>query len=179
MRDLSRTKHRQPRNDRDSQTLSESKELVDFLASPALYPHRPAEVRVIQTHISWVFIASPFVFKVKKPMELGFLDFSTLEKRRHFCQRELELNRRLCPDIYLGVVPIYESASGFSFNAEGEITEYSVKMRELPHGWFLRELLAKSLVGEAEINRMIACLHRFYESETPTPEIEQWGTPQK
>src|SRR5947199_3961982 len=162
------------------QTDSDAQErLIAFLESPESYPHSPAEVRLMQTHISWVFIASPFVFKVKKPMELGFLDFSTLEKRRHFCQRELDLNRRLCPDIYLGVVPIYESASGFSFNAEGEITEYSVKMRELPHGWFLRELLAKNLVGEAEINRMIACLHRFYESETPTPEIEQWGTPQK
>ena len=153
--------------------------LIAFLESPKSYPHRPTEVRSLQTHISWVFVASPFVFKVKKPVNFGFLDFNTLEKRRHFCQRELELNRRLCPDIYLGVVPIYESASGFSFNAEGEITEYSVKMRELPHGWFLRELLAKNLVGEAEINRMIACLHRFYESETPTPEIEQWGTPQK
>src|SRR5438132_14410285 len=124
----------------------QSRELVDFLESPASYPHRPGEVRSIQTHISWVFIPSPFVFKVKKPMELGFLDFSTLEKRRHFCQRELELNRRLCPDIYLGVVPIYESASGFSFNAEGEIAEYSVKMRQLQSGWFLSQLLAKGLV---------------------------------
>src|SRR5213595_454011 len=144
----------------------QSQELVSFLEVPASYPHGPREVRSIQTHISWVFVTTPFVFKVKKAVNFGFLDFSTLEKRRHFCQRELELNRRLCPDIYLGVVPIYESASGFSFNAEGEITEYSVKMRELPHGWFLRELLAKSLVGDAEINRMIACLHRFYESET-------------
>ncbi len=153
--------------------------LVSFLESPASYPHRPPEVRSIQTHISWVFIAPPFVFKVKKPVNFGFLNFSTLEKRHHFCQRELELNRRLCPEVYLAVVPIYKSGSGFSFNAEGEIVEYSVKMRELPHGWFLSELLAKSLVGETEINRVISCLHRFYESETPTPEIEQWGTPEK
>jgi aminoglycoside phosphotransferase family enzyme/predicted kinase len=153
--------------------------LIVFLESPASYPHSPAEVRSLQTHISWVFVAPPFVFKVKKPVNLGFLDFSTLEKRLHFCQRELELNRRLCPDIYLGVVPIYKTDSGFSFNAEGEVAEYSVKMRELPSGWFLSELLARGLVGEMEINRVIACLHRFYESETPTPEIEQWGTPEK
>src|SRR5947208_9943534 len=133
----------------------------------------------MQTHISWVFIASPFVFKVKKPMELGFVDFSSLEKRRHFCQREVELNRRLCPDIYLGVVPIYKTASGFSFNVEGEIADFSVKMRELPRGWFLSELLAKELVGENEINRVISSLRRFYESEMPTPEIEAWGTPEK
>jgi uncharacterized protein len=166
-----------------------SQELITFLESPASYPHAPAEVRVIQTHISWVFIVSPFVFKVKKPLNLGFLDFSTLEKRRYFCQREVELNRRLAPDIYLEVVPIYQSGSGFSFSAEGEIVEYAVKMRELPHGGparrslgeggFLSELLEKNLVAAREINRVISALHRFYESETPTPEIEQWGTPEK
>jgi len=153
--------------------------LIAFLESPESYPYSPAEVRVIQTHISWVLIASPFVFKVKKPVDLGFLDFSTLEKRHYFCEREIELNRRLCPEIYLGVVPIYITASGFSFEAQGEIVEYAVKMRELPHGWFLSELLDKTLVGEKEINRVISTLHRFYQSETPTAEIEQWGTPEK
>jgi len=153
--------------------------LIAFLESPQSYSHGPAEVRAIQTHISWVFIASPFVFKVKKSVNLGFLDFRTLEKRQHFCQREIELNRRLCPKIYLGVVPVYTTASGFSFEAQGEIVEYAVKMRELPHGWFLSELLAKGLVGEKEIDRVISRLYRFYQSETPTPEIEQWGTPEK
>jgi aminoglycoside phosphotransferase family enzyme/predicted kinase len=163
--------------------------LIAFLESPASYPHRPAEVRVIQTHISWVFIASPFVFKIKKPVNLGFADFSTPEKRRYFCQREVELNRRLAPEIYLRVVPIYKTTSGFSFDAEGDpapnafgeeaIAEYAVKMRELPHGWFLSELLARGLVGEKEINRVISRLHQFYESETATRQIEQWGMPEK
>jgi len=167
----------------------QSRELVDFLESPASYPHRPGEVRSIQTHISWVFIPSPFVFKVKKTLNLGFLDFSTLEKRRHFCQRELELNRRLCPEIYLDVVPIYKSSSGFSFNEEGQVAEYAVKMKELPHAWsarhslgeggFLNELLEQNLVGEKEINRVITRLRQFYESEPPSAEIEEWGTPAK
>src|SRR5947208_13394469 len=157
----------------------QSQELVSFLEVPASYPHGPPEVRSIQTHISWVFIAPPFVFKVKKAVNLGFLDFSTLEKRRHFCQRELELNRRLCPSVYLGVVPIYTSASGFSFKAEGEIVEYSVQMRELPGGSFLSELLTKNVVGEKEINRVISCLHRFYDWEKPDPTIEEWGRPEK
>jgi len=154
-------------------------QLVSFLESPASYPHGPPEVRPIQTHISWVFIAPPFVFKVKKPVNLGFVDFGTLEKRRHFCQREFELNRRLCPEVYLEVVPIYESPSGFSFQAEGEIVEYSVKMRHLPSGWFLNELLERNLVCEKEINRVISCLHQFYVSQTPSPEIEEWGAPEK
>ena len=153
--------------------------MVAFLASPSSYPHGPREVRSIQTHISWVFIAPPFVFKVKKPVNLAFLDFSTLEKRHHFCQRELELNRRLCPEVYLGVLPIYASGDDFSFKAEGEIAEYVLKMKELPKGWFLSELLAKGLVGETEIDRVISCLHRFYEAQTPRPEVEAWGEPEK
>jgi uncharacterized protein len=157
----------------------QSQELIVFLESPASYPHRPTEVCVIQTHISWVFIASAFVFKVKKPVNLGFLDFSTLEKRHYFCQREIELNRRLCPEIYLDAAPVYETDSGFSFKPPGKIVDYAVNMRELPHGCFLNELLEKNLVGEKEINRVISTLHRFYQAETPTPEIEQWGTPEK
>src|SRR5256886_11992231 len=157
----------------------QSQELVSFLEVPASYPHGTREVRSIQTHISWVFIAPQFVFKVKKAVNLGFLDFSTLEKRRHFCERELELNRRLCPSVYLNIVPIYKSASGFSFKTEGEIAEYSVKMRELRGGWFLSELLVKRLVGENEINRVISCLRRFYESQPPSPVIEEWGRPEK
>ena len=153
--------------------------LVAFLKSPSSYPDKPNAVHAIQTHISWVFITSPFVYKLKKPVNLGFLDFTTLEQRHHFCRRELELNRRLCPEVYLDVVPIYECGSGFSFNANGAVAEYSVKMRELPHGYFLNELLAKGTAGETEINRVISSLHRFYESEKPTPEIEEWGRPEK
>src|SRR5438477_1503467 len=156
-----------------------SRKLIDFLKSPASYPHQPRRVLLRQTHISWVFIASPFVFKVKKPINLGFLDVSTLEKRHHFCQRELELNRRLCPDVYLDVLPIYKTASNFSFKTKGKIAEYCLKMKELPSGWFLRELLAERRVGESEINRIISRLRRFYESQTPTGEIEQWGRPEK
>jgi len=153
--------------------------LVAFLESPESYPHKPTEVRAIQTHISWVFIASPFVFKVKKPVNLGFLDFSTLEKRHYFCEREIVLNRRLCPEIYLEAVPLYGTDSGFSFKPPGDIVEHAVKMKELPHGGFLSELLEKNVVGEKEIDRVISVLHRFYQAETPTPEIEQWGTPEK
>lgn len=168
---VSRKKQQQPSTQCD--------QLLEFLKSQSSYPHRPIEVRLLETHISWVFIASPFVFKVKKPVSLGFLDFSSLEKRHHFCQHELELNRRLCPEVYLEVVPIYNGASGFSFKTGGQIAEYSVKMKELPDGWFLRQLLARHVVGETEINRVISRLHRFYESQTPAPQIEEWGKPEK
>src|SRR2546423_2154141 len=166
-------KNSQLRNDRDSRKSSQSPELIRFLESTASYPHGPPAVRSIQTHISWVFVASPFVFKVKKPVNLGFADFSTLEKRRHFCEREVELNRRLCPEVYLGVVPIFKTASGFSFESKTcqsplrvlgdlavaassheEIAEYCVKMKEPSRSWFLSELLPKSWVGEPSCSRL-------------------------
>lgn len=164
----------------EAQEQTDQEQLVRFLGSPSSYPHRPAEVRSIQTHISWVFIAHPFVFKVKKPVNLGFLDFSTLEKRHQICRRELELNRRLCPEVYLAVIPIYESDAGFSFDDEdGTIVEYAVKMRELPQGWFLNELLAQRSVGEHEISRVISRLRTFYQGQNPSEEIEEWGKPPK
>jgi hypothetical protein len=158
---------------------TDQERIVAFLQSASSYPHKPREVHLVETHISWVFIASPFVFKVKKAVDLGFADFSTLEKRHYFCGRELQLNRRLCPDIYLDVLPIYTTGSSFSFHPEGEITEYTLKMRELRHGCFLNELLAHGAVGENEIQRIVAQLHAFYAAENPTDEIEQWGRPEK
>lgn len=158
---------------------AEQKDLVAFLKMPSAYFHQPRRVHCIETHISWVFIASPFVFKVKKPLDLGFLDFRTLEKRHYFCQRELALNRRLAPEVYLEVLPIYKTAESFSFQPGGEIVEYALKMKELPHGWFLSELLSKGTVDEAEIDRIISRLKSFYDRETPTAEIEQWGRSEK
>ncbi len=157
----------------------EEQEVIRFLKSPSSYSHEVTGVHFIETHISWVFIASPFVFKVKRPVNLGFADFSTLKKRRYFCERELELNRRLCPEVYLKVVPICARNGGFSFEQKGTVVEYALKMKELPKGWFLRELLAKGLVGETEIKRVIERLRQFYAAQTPRPEIEEWGTPQK
>src|ERR671934_1570206 len=115
--------------------------LIAALSDPRAYPFPVDRVEVRHTHISVVFLAGDCVYKLKKPVNLGFLDFSTLEKRHHFCQRELALNRRLAPEVYLGVVPIHKTACGFSFNDEGEIVEYAVKMKELPNGFFLNELL--------------------------------------
>src|SRR5947199_9206166 len=136
-------KNSQLRNDPDSRKSSQSPELISFLESTASYPHGPPAVRSIQTHISWVFVASPFVFKVKKPVNLGFLDFSTLERRRHFCQREIALNRRLASEVYLEVVPIYKTDSGFSFKPSRDVVEYAVKMKELPHSGHARRSLGE------------------------------------
>src|SRR5947209_8141070 len=103
--------------------------LIEMLSSPAAYPHPVAAVEVRHTHISAVFLAGPFAYKVKKPVALGFLDFSTLDKRRHFCDEEVRLNRRLAPSVYLGVVPICLTDAGPMVEGRGEPVEWAVKMR--------------------------------------------------
>src|SRR5579863_5668768 len=95
--------------------------LIEALSNPAAYPHAVQEIEVKQTHISVVFLASEFVYKLKKPVNLGFLDFSTLEKRRHFCEEEVRLNRRLAPAVYEGVVPVVRSGSGIRLEGEGDV----------------------------------------------------------
>ena len=86
-------------------------QLLAFLEDADSYPHTPERVEIVQTHISYVALVPPFVYKVKKPVDFGFLDFSTLEQRRHFCEEEVRLNRRLCADTYEGVVPIRRSCT--------------------------------------------------------------------
>ena len=115
--------------------------LIEALSDPAAYPHPVGEVEVRQTHISAVFLAGPCAYKIKKPVNLGFLDFSTLEKRLHFCEEEVRLNRRLAPDVYLGVVPVRRDGQGLQFEAEGEVVEWAVKMRRLPDEATLQERL--------------------------------------
>jgi aminoglycoside phosphotransferase family enzyme len=98
---------------------------------PEAYDEEPGQIEMLQTHISFVFLTRNFVYKVKKAVDLGFLDFTTLEKRRFFCEKELELNRRLCGDMYLEVVPINRS-DVIRIKGEGETVEYAVKMKRIP-----------------------------------------------
>jgi len=96
---------------------------IEALLSPSAYPHPARRVELVQTHISYVLLAGDYVYKVKKPVDLGFLDYSTLEKRRFYCEEEVRLNRRLCPEAYLGVVPITSKGEIESmFYQEGLIT---------------------------------------------------------
>ncbi|HZJ14266.1 MAG TPA: AAA family ATPase [Chthoniobacteraceae bacterium] len=152
-----------------------SEALVAFLRDPKSYPHRPRSVRFVQTHASLVFIAPPFVFKVKKPVNFGFLDFSTLAKRRAVCEREVTLNRRLASRVYLGVVPIVRRRSGLAIGGRGKVVEFAVQMRHLGERGFLDRTLARGAVGVREIDRIATVLARFYKAQHPTADIEDWG----
>src|SRR6516165_3334914 len=102
--------------------------LIEALSLPTAYPYPVGAVEVRQTHISAVFLAGPYAYKVKKPVNPGFLDFTTLEKRLHFCAEEVRLNRRLAPTVYLGVVPVVQTGMGLQLEGVGEVVEWAVKM---------------------------------------------------
>ena len=109
--------------------MTESAKYPDYiqvLLDPAAYPHPVDTVQLVQTHISFVLLAGEFVYKFKKPVNFGFLDFSTLEKRKYCCEQELILNRRLSPDIYLGLVRVTADAGVLVLDGQGEVVEYGV-----------------------------------------------------
>jgi uncharacterized protein len=141
--------------------------LIDALSDPAAYPGPVDRVEVRQTHISVVFLASEHAYKVKKPVSLGFLDFSTLDRRHHFCLEEVRLNRRLAPDVYLGVVPVVLSPTGPRFEGPGEPVEWAVKMRRLPDAATLREGVRRGTVGAEVVVALagrVAAFHRAAEA---------------
>ena len=120
--------------------------LKKALLDPGIYPDNPREIRWVETHISLVFLTGKHAYKIKKPVDFGFLDFTSLEKRKFFCEQEVNLNRRLAPDIYLGVLKITERDGKVSFDGDGKVIEYAVKMEQLPE-----ELLMNHLVQENRV----------------------------
>lgn len=135
--------------------------LVDALASPACYPHAVEAVRVVETHISVVFLTGLYAYKIKKPLKLPFLDFSTLARRRHFCREEVRLNRRLAPSFYLGVVPIGGSRTAPRVGRRPAV-EYAVKMREFAADALLDTKLSRGAVTAEALMAFAARLADFH-----------------
>jgi aminoglycoside phosphotransferase family enzyme/predicted kinase len=146
------------------------------LLSPEAYPHKVDRVELVQTHISYVFLAGDFVYKVKKPVDLGFLDFTTLDKRRHFCQEEVRLNRRLCPGIYLDVVPVAYVEGNVAVDAAGTVVDYAVKMKRLPEERMMGHLLEKDAVTPEMVRALARRLAEFHASAETGPDIEAFGS---
>jgi aminoglycoside phosphotransferase family enzyme/predicted kinase len=136
--------------------------LIQGLMSPTAYPHPAADVRLIETHISWVLLTGEYVYKIKKPVNFGFLDFSTLERRRHYCHEELRLNRRLAADWYLEVVPLTGSYEQPRIDGNGIAIEYAVKMRQFPTAMTLKDRVKSGDFGQNEIDRITDLLADFH-----------------
>jgi aminoglycoside phosphotransferase family enzyme/predicted kinase len=146
----------------------------DLLRPEAYAPPRPKVVELRTTHCSWVFLTGDEVFKVKRPVNLGFLDFRALEARRHSCEEELRLNRRLAPDVYLGVEPVRLTATGCGFGGSGPIVDWAVHMRRLPDDASTEALLAAGTLRPERLETLAHTLAAFFKQARPTPEH---GTP--
>jgi len=149
---------------------------IRYMLDPAIYPHPVDEVKLVQTHISFVLLAGDFVYKVKKPLDFGFLDFSTLSKRKYYCEQEVLLNQRLCPSIYLDVVSINRSGSDFSLNGAGEDIEYAVKMVRMPEDRMMVNVIRAGQLTNELIDRIVDVLIPFYRNADSSPDIQNYGT---
>jgi aminoglycoside phosphotransferase family enzyme/predicted kinase len=149
--------------------------LIEALSAPAAYPHHVDKVEVHQTHISVVFVAGSFAYKVKKPVNLGFLNFSTLERRRHFCEEEMRLNRRLAPEIYLGIVPVSRAGSALIIEGPGEAVEWAVKMKRLPEEAALHNRLQHRRVGVETLTSLAGKVASFHDRAEANEHISAFG----
>ncbi len=154
-------------------------ELAEALSRPSAYAHRPASVELVQTHLSLVFLAGERVYKVKKPVDLGFVDYTTLDRRRRYCEEEVRLNRRLAPGVYLGVVSITREADGsLSVGGSGEVVEVAVEMRRLPASRMLDRLLAAGEIDNAQMRSLAALLAGFHRDAATGPGVDEHGSPE-
>ncbi|MDH5391047.1 MAG: phosphotransferase [Candidatus Bathyarchaeota archaeon] len=151
------------------------KQVVEALMKPEAYDEEAGKIELVQTHISFVFLTRNFVYKVKKPVDLGFLDFTTLEKRRFFCEKELELNRRLCGDMYLEVVPINKS-DVIKIKGEGETVEYAVKMKRMPQEKMMNRLLEEKKVDRKLVDKIARIIAEFHSKADTNRRINEFGS---
>jgi aminoglycoside phosphotransferase family enzyme len=155
--------------------MIEQKQVVEALMTPEAYDEDPDGIELVQTHISYVFLTKNLVYKVKKAVNFGFLDFTTLEKRRFYCEKELELNRRLCKDMYLEVVAINKS-DVIKIKGEGETVEYAVKMKRMPQEKMMSKLLEENKVDFALIDRMAKVIAEFHAKAETNKRISEFGS---
>jgi len=138
---------------------------IRLLIDQKNFPVETKKADLIETHISWVIICDEFVYKIKKPIKYSFLDYSTLEKRKFFCEKEVELNRRLATETYLGVTAVKRTASEFFMDGSaGEIIDYAVTMRKLPEERRMDKLLVQNKVSDWDIKNLAAKISAFHKT---------------
>lgn len=155
--------------------MIDQKQVFEALMKPEAYEEDPGSIEMVQTHLSVVFLTRDFVYKLKKAVNFGFLDFTTLEKRHFFCEKELKLNRRLCGDMYLEVVPI-NKASFVKIRGEGETVEYSVKMKRMPQEKIMSKLLEENKVDDKIVDRIARIIAEFHSKAETNKRISMFGS---
>lgn len=154
-----------------------SQALIAALQNPALYPHAVDGFQVIETHISWVLLTGPYVYKMKKPVNFGFLDFSDLSAREHFCNEELRLNQRLTKDMYLEVIPITGTVDAPQLGGTGTPIEFVLRMRQFPQDNLLSTLQAKGELTSTHTDALATQIAQFHLQAPRVPAEHPQGTP--
>lgn len=153
--------------------------LIESLSQADFYPHPVDQpIEVLQTHISYIFLTGEYAYKLKKPLDLGFLDFSTLEKRRYYCYQELELNQPIAPDIYLEVFPITQQNDTLEINGQGEPIDYILKMRQFPQSALFSEMEKAGQLTESLLAQLGKKVARFHQNAKTNDYISQFGEPE-
>jgi len=150
--------------------------IIEALKNREAYDEEVDYIKLLQTHISYIFLTGHYAYKIKKPVNFGFLDFTTLEKRKFYCEEELRLNRRLCGDMYIDVLPITLSRNLVKINGSGKIVEYTVKMKELSQESLMSELLRKDKVDKYIMDKIARILADFHNKAETNSEIERYGS---
>lgn len=150
--------------------------IPDALLDPKSYPEKVKKVKMLQTHTSWVFLTGKYAYKIKKPVDFGFLDYTTPEKRKKFCYEEIRLNRRLCPSLYLEVVPVVRKGNNLHIDGKGEVVDYAVKMRELPQRAIMTQLIKRGKIGFEVMDRIAKIMADFHEKAEANEEISSYGS---
>jgi aminoglycoside phosphotransferase family enzyme/predicted kinase len=161
-----------------AQAAVEHERLVAALRNPACYAHPVKRVAVLETHISAVLLTGAFAYKIKKPVDLGFLDFRSLDARRHFCEEELRLNRRTAPQLYIEVVPITGSVSAPAVGVAGTAIEYALKMRQFPQEDLLDAMARRGDLSEQHIDALAQAVAAFHERSARADPSLPRGSPQ-
>ena len=151
--------------------------IIQSLLAPSAYPEPTSNVHLVQTHVSFIFITDNFAYKIKKPVDFGFLNFTSLDRRRFYCTEEVRLNRRLCPDIYLGVVEVRETPEGGRIDGEGMVIDYAVKMKRLPEELMMEHLLQTGRLYGDDIGRIARTIGEFHLAAERGEEIDRYGSP--
>lgn len=151
--------------------------LIQALLDPRRYPQAVAQVELVQTHISWVLLAGDFAYKIKKPLKLAFLDFSTLAQRQRCCLEELRLNRRFAPELYLDVLPIFNTPQQPQWAGAGAAIEYAVKMRRFDDAARLDRVCARGELQAAHLSDLADSLHAFHAAAAIAPPNSRFGAP--
>ncbi len=152
------------------------KDFITALQNPEAYPHDVSGVQVIQTHISAVFLTGEFAYKICKSVDFGFLDFSTLEKRKETTEKEVEFNRLISPELYLGVVPIKENNGIIKVDGpEGEVIEYAMKMKQCSQKNIMSNLLTENKISTTDMEALAERIWQFHQKAPRSEEISQYG----